>query len=252
MLQLYPGDRRDDDIRPSGAVVTFQTLGVHICSDVRGAGGRGGAPAARLYVTGRPTCRAGPVMRPTLRLWAYAPRKADQMPLRSRRATALALVTVALAVAGCGAAAATPSAAPSVAANATPTNGLAAIACSTDDPEDVGALTGAWRGDDAGVYYIRQVGDCVWWFGTDLAALSPSKMGQSGFANVAAGRVDGTDVELEWADLTLGNLVGGGGLTFKIGEGGDKLEVAAQRGAWGFGAKTLRRIGANPSASATP
>jgi hypothetical protein len=174
------------------------------------------------------------------------------MPLRSRRATALALVTVALAVSGCGAAAATPSAAPSVAASVTPTNGLAAIACSTDNPEDVGALTGAWRGDDGGVYYIRQVDDCVWWFGSDLTELDPAKMGRSNFANVAAGRVDGDDVELEWADLTLGKLVGGGGLTLRINDGGDQLKVAAQRGDWGFGANTLNRIASNPSPSATP
>ncbi len=167
----------------------------------------------------------------------------------------LALVTVALAVAGCGADPATPSPAPSAVAIAVPSataaSDLAAIACSTDDPENVGALTGAWRGNDGGVYYIRQVGDCVWWFGTDLADIKPSDVGRSGFANVAAGRVDGTEVELEWADLTVGNLVGGGGLTVTIDEGGDTLTVTGQRGDWGFGAKTLNRV-ANASASATP
>ena len=95
---------------------------------------------------------------------------------------------------------------------------LAAIGCATDDPDDVGALTGAWSGDDGGVYYIRQVGECVWWFGTDLAASSRADRPQ-GFANVAAGRVDGTDIELEWADVPLGNILGGGGLTVRIDEG---------------------------------
>ena len=128
------------------------------------------------------------------------------------------------------------------AASATATNDLAAIGCATDDPEDVGALTGAWSGDDGGVYYIRQVGDCVWWFGTDLADIEPGKTGQSGFANVAAGRVDGTEIELEWADLTLGNILGGGGLTVTIDEGGDSLRVTEQRGDWGAGLKSLTRI----------
>lgn len=178
---------------------------------------------------------------------------------RPRGAAVLALFTVAVAVAGCGANAAVqsagvgsaPSTPPGADASATPINDLAAIGCATDDPEDVGALTGAWRGDDGGVYYIREVGDCVWWFGTDVADIDPGKTGQQGFSNVAAGRVDGTEIELEWADLPLGNILGGGGLTVTIDEGGDSLRVTEQRGAWGAGLKSLARI-VSPSASATP
>lgn len=190
------------------------------------------------------------------------------MPLRHRRANVLALFTMALAIAGCGSSPASPiaaasapavpsaaasaPAAPSAAASAAAANDLAAIACSTDDPEDVGALTGAWQGDDGGVYYIRQVGDCVWWFGTELADIEPGKTGQGGFANVAAGRVDGTEIDLEWADLTIGNIVGGGGLTISIDQGGDRLEVTEQRGDWGFGGRTFSRIDPSPSASVAP
>ena len=179
--------------------------------------------------------------------------------VRPRGAAVLALFTFALAVAGCGANAAIQSAgvgsAPSTSAgadaSATTINDLAAIGCATDDPEDVGALTAAWSGDDGGVYYIRQVGDCVWWFGTDVADIDPGKTGQRGFSNVAAGRVDGTEIELEWADLPLGNILGGGGLTVAIIEGGDSLRVTEQRGAWGADLKSLTRI-ASPSESATP
>ena len=166
----------------------------------------------------------------------------------------LALFTFALAVAGCGANAASQSAAssPGADASATAINDLAAIGCATADPEDVGALTGAWSGDDGGVYYIRQVGDCVWWFGTEVADIEPGKTGQSGFSNVAAGRVDGTEIELEWADLPLGNILGGGGLTVTIDEGGDSLRVTEQRGDWGAGLKSLTRIKANATPSASP
>ena len=87
----------------------------------------------------------------------------------------------------------------------------------------------------------RQVGDCVWWFGTDVADIEPGKTGQRGFSNVAAGRVDGTEIELEWADLPLGNILGGGGLTVTIDEGGDSLSVTEQRGDWGAGLKSLTR-----------
>ena len=37
-----------------------------------------------------------------------------------------------------------PASSPGAAASATAINDLAAIGCATDDPEDVGALTGAW------------------------------------------------------------------------------------------------------------
>ena len=119
-------------------------------------------------------------------------------------------------------------------------------------------MTGAWSGDDGGVYYIRQVGECVWWFGTDVARVEPGQTGQRGFSNVAAGRVDGTEIELEWADLPLGNILGGGGLTVTIDEGGDSMQVTEQRGDWGAGLESLRRIkaqaapSASPSESATP
>ena len=170
--------------------------------------------------------------------------------VRPRGASVLALFTLALAVAGCGANAAIQS--PGADASATPINDLAAIGCATADPADVGALTGAWSGDDGGVYYIRQVGDCVWWFGTAVADIDPGKTGQSGFSNVAAGRVDGTEMGLEWADLPLGNILGGGGLTVTIDEGGDTLRVTEQRGDWGADLKSLTRIKANATPSASP
>ncbi len=60
------------------------------------------------------------------------------------------------------------------------------------------------------MYYIRQVGDCVWWFGTEVRTSNSVATGQRGFANVASGRIDGTEVDLEWADVPLGDTVNGG------------------------------------------
>ena len=106
--------------------------------------------------------------------------------------------------------------------------------------------------DDGGVYYIRQVGDCVWWFGTDVAGIDLGKTGQGGFSNVAAGRVVGTEIELEWADVPLGGILGGGGLTVSIDEGGDSLRITEQRGNWGFGGHSFTRIKANATPSTSP
>jgi hypothetical protein len=168
---------------------------------------------------------------------------------------------VMLTVAGCGDDAPRPSAgddfasavpSSSVGVSTTATN-LSAIACATVDPTDVGELTGVWAGDEGGVYYIRHIGDCVWWFGTELKDIEPGVAGQRGFANVASGRVDGARVDVEWADLPLGNILGGGGLTLVYDEENDKLEVTEQRGDWQpFGAHVFTRIEPDASPQASP
>jgi hypothetical protein len=130
---------------------------------------------------------------------------------------------------------------------------LSAIACATEDPVDGGELTGAWKGDDRMVYYIRQVGDCLWWLGTDLADIESGRTGQSGVANVASGRVDGINIVVEWADLPAGDIVGGGGLTLLYDEAHDQLAIVEQRGGGvRYGATLLTRIEPNSSSDASP
>ena len=130
---------------------------------------------------------------------------------------------------------------------------LSAISCATTDPADVGELTGAWAGDDHGIYYIRQVGDCLWWFGTELVDIERGLTGQAGFANVASGRVVGTTIVVEWSDLPLGNVLGGGGLTLVYSVANDQLTIIEQRGDWQpFGATTLTHIDADASPEASP
>lgn len=135
---------------------------------------------------------------------------------------------------------------------------LSAIGCARNDPADEGELTGAWAGNDSGTYYIRQIGDCVWWFGTEVRAIEPGATGQRGFANVASGRIVGTQVDLEWADVPLGNTVNGGGLTFIYDEVRGELTLVEQRGGIPFGGTVLTRIDPtvrptlSPSPSASP
>ncbi len=180
-------------------------------------------------------------------------------PLRRTATTWLALLTLALAVVACAGTAASPSTGDGSASASTSTD-FSAISCATDDPGDVGGLSGAWQGDDDGVYYIRQVGDCVWWFGTEADDIEPGVTGQAEWSNVAAGRVNGTEVVVEWADVPIGVVLGGGGLTLTYDEADDQLVITQQRGDWGFGATTLTRMDgrgiaspeASPSESASP
>ena len=56
-------------------------------------------------------------------------------------------------------------------------------------------LTGAWRCNDNGIYYIRQIGPDVAWYGEPCANF-PS------FANVAHGTIDEHGIiRLTWADV---------------------------------------------------
>ena len=177
--------------------------------------------------------------------------------------TPLVVLLAMVAIAGCGGDAASPTP-PDESAVTTSSPGaavtdLSAIGCATEDPTGVGDLTGAWQGNDSGVYYIRHVGDCVWWFGTEVRDIKPGETRQPGFANVAAGRMVGTQIDLEWADIPLGDILNGGGLTFAYDDATDTLTLTEQRGGGQrFGGSVLTRIrpkaspDASPSASATP
>jgi hypothetical protein len=149
----------------------------------------------------------------------------------------MATVVLTLALAGCG----EPSPSPPPESSQPPD--LSAIACAESDPEGVGGLTGAWQGNDRMAYYIRHVGDCVWWFATELVDIQPGVTGQPGVANVASGRVSGTRLYMEWVDLPMGNLLGGGGLTLVYDGANETLTVIEQRGDWiPYGASVLTRI----------
>lgn len=81
--------------------------------------------------------------------------------------------------------------------------------------------------------------------------MEPGVLGQKGFANVGTGRVDGTDLVMEWADLPVGDILGGGGLTLVYDPANDRLRITEQRGDWvRYGASTLTRI--RPEASPKP
>jgi hypothetical protein len=110
--------------------------------------------------------------------------------------------------------------------------------CSADATGAPGPLTGVWDADDGGLYYLRHIGDCVWWFGTSLRQVGEGN--QDGFANVAVGRVAGDFLQLEWADVPLGGILGGGTLRLRIEEGGDELFKFTETGT-GFGGGTWTR-----------
>jgi hypothetical protein len=93
----------------------------------------------------------------------------------------------------------------------------------------------------------------VWWFGTEVRDVELGPTGQRGFANVASGRIVGTQVDLEWVDVPLGDTINGGGLTFIYDSGSGTLTLTEQRGGrQPFGDILLTRIQADAAPSATP
>src|SRR4249920_228391 len=71
-------------------------------------------------------------------------------------------------------------------------------------------LTGAWMGDDDGVYYIRQLGKVIWWSGMSEASGPPDRLGRD-WNNVATGTIkDDLTIPLTWADVPRGGVMGSG------------------------------------------
>ncbi|MBI2880423.1 MAG: hypothetical protein HYY21_02485 [Candidatus Tectomicrobia bacterium] len=97
-------------------------------------------------------------------------------------------------------------------------------------------LTGVWRGNDGGTYYIRQVGSRLYWLGE-------SGDGGRTWTNVAIGPISGNQISLEWGDVTKGRIRNSGQLAIRINNP-DHLVRTGVTG--GFGGSEWRRVGAPP------
>ena len=70
-------------------------------------------------------------------------------------------------------------------------------------------LTGRWTCNDGGTYYLRQLGNEVFWYG-EYSPINP------GWSNVARGKILNSTLFLEWADVPKGSNMGTGLLMLKI------------------------------------
>jgi len=104
-------------------------------------------------------------------------------------------------------------------------------------------LTGAWKADDGGIYYIRQIGNTVWWAGL-------SGDGGRSFTNVFQGTREGSLIVGNWADVPQGQILGGGSLTLSINATSQGIELRRHSETGGFGGSIWQR-GAATQQSAT-
>ena len=168
----------------------------------------------------------------------------------------LAIVGGALLVAACGSTAPSPtgaaasagtnpatSVAPStashaVAASQAPMSAVAAACDKTAKAFDATKidLTGPWAGDDAGIYYLRQVGSFLWWNGMSGRDGTPERLGRE-WNNVARGEIKGVSVDVDWADIPRGQIQDGGTMTLKVEDDGTGnvqiVKVSQQTGDFG-------------------
>jgi hypothetical protein len=86
-------------------------------------------------------------------------------------------------------------------------------------------LTGKWYCNDGGSYFIRQIGNEVWWHGL-------SRDGGATWSNVFHGRLAGNQVTGRWADVPQGRIQNAGEMTLQI-LGNNKFRVIRKTGGFG-------------------
>jgi hypothetical protein len=105
-----------------------------------------------------------------------------------------------------------------------------AVACSSQLPSTVlgkpGSLTGTWRGSSGGTYWIRQAGNCVWWYGESA--------GGGDFTNVFFGTISSSGptstIVGVWADVPKGRSENLGSLILGVTSTSSIVTKAASGG----------------------
>ena len=78
-------------------------------------------------------------------------------------------------------------------------------------------LTGAWAGDDGGIYYVRQRDNVIWWNGMSRRNYPPEVLGRE-WNNVGRGEInEDLTIAAGWVDVPRGFVDGYGTVNFKIG-----------------------------------
>lgn len=162
------------------------------------------------------------------------------------RRTLFLVAIVAVALAACSPSATTspnptaqPAASPTTQA-AAPTFTCASRTLAWDGTSAID-LTGTWAGDDQGVYYLRQLGDEVWWLGMSGIG-GPLVARGTDWTNVYHGKLSGDAVTGTYADVPGGMIQDNGPVDLKLtptSDGGILLVRTDPLLVTGFGGKLL-------------
>ncbi len=104
-------------------------------------------------------------------------------------------------------------------------------------------LTGVWRADDGGVYYLRQTGNHLSWYG-EKSKTNPA------WSNVFWAEIHGDSIDGRWVDVPKGHVMGRGILRLRITNNGNVLVVQHKTG--DFGGSRWTRVGYNLAPTPAP
>lgn len=93
-------------------------------------------------------------------------------------------------------------------------------------------LNGRWSASDGGTYYIRQVGNQLWWYGE-----SPNQ--GATWSNIFHGQIRGKEVAGKWVDVPKGRNNLAGEITLRVVSSN---QFKAVRRTGGFGGSLWTRI----------
>lgn len=93
-------------------------------------------------------------------------------------------------------------------------------------------LSGRWQGNDGGIYYLRQQGNVVWWYG-EYSTINPN------WSNVFKGRLQGNQLVGQWADVPKGSILQSGDMVIEL-TSNNTLRAISKTG--GFGGSEWRRL----------
>src|SRR5262249_51846433 len=102
-------------------------------------------------------------------------------------------------------------------------------------------LTGTWLADDGGTYYVRQLGQTVWWAGVHVEPPDNGLAFFDGleFTNVFQGRLAGTQLTGEWVDVPKGRTFQNGSLALELRS---PNELHRMNATGGFGGSRWNRV----------
>jgi hypothetical protein len=84
-------------------------------------------------------------------------------------------------------------------------------------------LTGVWNCDDGGIYYVRQLGTVVWWYG-ELDPNTPN------WSNVMKGIISGNMIHADWSDVPKGSVMQNGNLVIQIASNSKLVAISKTGG----------------------